>query len=97
MRNTGFTAIGGTVAQWEYKIVVRGRDLHRPITSGFTNSAADDTRVKTDFMPSGNEMLETLGQLGREEWELVAITTRASQHNSPMTTEEIWVFKRAIQ
>lgn len=75
--------------RWEYHVVIRTR-LIRHATLG-TRAAAE---VVSDFNPNGEAMLGLLAELGEQEWELVGISTRTSVDNSPMTSEELWVFKR---
>ena len=78
------------VTTWEYEIIVRGRNLT------YTGAGVGGTFQPLDFDPAGDEMKDRINQMGREGWELVNVFTRQSQHNSPLTTEEIWVLKRPI-
>lgn len=49
------------------------------------------------FTPDGDTFIAQLQRLGRDKWELVTVLPIASQHNSPLTTEQHWVFKRPIE
>lgn len=74
--------------RWEYKIVMRTREVLRPTIGTRDNFAVGE------FIPAGPEMIDTLQALGQDEWELVGISTRASMPNAAVSTEEVWVFKR---
>lgn len=75
---------------WEYKIIMRTRRL------AHTGIGVIGVAVEGEFSPNGEEMLAQLAALGRDRWELVAVTTRSSLYNSPMTSEETWIFKRPL-
>jgi hypothetical protein len=80
--------------QWEYHIVMRTRQIGRAAVNVRDIDRA--TQVTSDFHPDGPATLAEMQRLGREGWELVGISTRASLLNSPMTSEELWVFKRPL-
>jgi hypothetical protein len=74
--------------EWEYKIVMRERGLVRSGSSGV------GAYVAGEFHPTGEEMLAQLDALGRDGWELVSVTARQAMHSSPVSNEEVWIFKR---
>jgi len=81
--------------QWEYHVILRAREVHRKTSViGMANTFADAEAGNWNI--GGDEMLASLQRLGREGWELVSISSRASLVNSPLASEEMWVFKRPL-
>lgn len=80
--------------QWEYHFIHRSRDVRLRQGVGMlqTYMSAD----AGDWSPSSDAVMADAQRLGREGWELVSISSRASLLNSPLASEEIWVFKRPV-
>jgi hypothetical protein len=79
---------GKDMTRWEYTVVLRTRQFQAATVGGAFNVG--------DFSPNGDHMMELLARMGRERWELVNISNRATMHPSPLTTEEMWVVKRPL-
>ncbi len=84
----GRTEGGLTMQRWEYKVLQRTRKVNDAIV---LNMGVTEWDV---------DVLQLLPQLGREGWELVAVSTLADKpyhHSAGVTTSESWVFKRPIE
>jgi hypothetical protein len=80
--------------QWEYHSILRHREVRLKQGVGMlqTYMSAD----AGEWTPSSDATMAEAQRLGREGWELVSISSRASLLNSPLASEEIWVFKRPV-
>ncbi len=83
--------------KWEYKFVQRVRDI-----AG--TAAAAGWKVYDDGKSMGimgGDVAVLSAKLGEEGWELVSVTPRSSTvslhgtQTAGVTTDELWVFKRA--
>ncbi len=72
------------MTRWDYRLIHRSREF-----AGFGKRAQSWTV----------EMEELLPELGREGWELVAVSSSSSWTGDAyagLTTDEEWVFKRPV-
>lgn len=87
---------------WEYKTLYRDRDFVQGAATLLSPGSISRTawRVSEDSAPAVAVDIDAkLQELGSKGWELVTITPRVSGATSngyaPLTTEELWIFKRA--
>lgn len=84
---------------WEYKMLYRTRG-YLAIEGNSKVQWAEDWKLLEDgvALPT-NDALKVINTLGKQGWELVAISPRSGMLSpfgavAGFTTEELWVFKR---
>ncbi|MBV6425166.1 MAG: hypothetical protein NAOJABEB_02980 [Steroidobacteraceae bacterium] len=78
--------------RWEYQVIVRARTVLVRAPASLSRDVVN--KELSDWQPDSENMLATLADMGASGWELVSVYPRSSTHPSPVTTEEVWIFKR---
>ncbi len=87
---------------WEYKTIYRSRGWNDTERNSKVQWAADWRVFDDDTEIPAKDFMKTINALGKQGWELVAISPRSGVLSpfgavAGFTSEEIWVFKRPIK